>query len=194
MISRERELYVIQQNHYCTRLFRQHQEMTSELRSLAKIRTQRTTWRRVWLSLCREPLPGLTIHKLSASSSMNTKVISDFQDPSEAAVCFLGQSKVSFSGTRSQVAAQVLLFLMTGKSGPTSHVKLYSSSVREAWYLLYWELLHEGSRKTSMSKRTGSSTPVIPPQEGYGVVRRHSRIADYLARSTPDSGRSKGNQ
>lgn len=177
MILYEAGLSVTRARHACMTLLKQHHAEKHVYASLDKIRTLRRRWQQGLRFLFQEVLSQPSSPPVSVSSSMNTTPTSTTQF--HIAVNSLhGRRGEYFSGTRSQVFRQVILYLMTGTSGNIS-TKNYSEDyqIREL-SSFSWALLLEGTKELWTNLGTKSSSPATPLQEASETARRRSPDQD----------------
>lgn len=171
----------------CTLLFQLHQSEQSELQSLDKIRTRESRrrdrrLRRAQLSVSLPKSSGKISPIPSASSSASTLPTSTTQF--QITVTSLdGQIKGSFSGTRSLLYSEVVLFLMTGTSGLFSQERSSTDYRRKVLSLLSSEMSPPNTSTGSTSATTESSEPATPLPEEYGQARPLSPGQEYSLRS-----------
>jgi len=137
-------LHTTRRGHNCSQLFERHQiEMfVSQLSDKTLIPIEGTPL--VLPSQYQGISDGKTIHLHSTPSSESTSPTSDTRFHI-LVISEDGQHKGCFFGTRSQLASQVDLFLMTGKSIPSSRVRSFNVCLDEVWYLHFSDQLQDGT-------------------------------------------------
>src|SRR5258708_6207376 len=136
-------LHTTHRGHYCSQLFERYQ-----IEMFVSRLSDRTPIHRPNIALDGhlkfQPISnGKISHPLSTPSSESTLPTSDTRFHI-LVISADAQHKGCFFGTRSQLASQVDLFLMTGKNIPSSRGRSFNVCLNEVWCLHFSDQLQDG--------------------------------------------------
>ena len=136
-------LHTTRRGHYCSQLFERYQIEMFVSRLSDRIPIHRPNIALDGLLKFQPLSNGLISHPLLTPSSESTSPTSDTHFH-VLVISADGLHKECFFGTRSQLANQVNLFLMTGKSIPSSRGRSFNVSLNEVWCLHFSDQLQDG--------------------------------------------------
>src|SRR6266446_6810053 len=136
-------LHTTQRGHNCSQLFERYQIEMFVSQLSDRTHTPIIDFPLERLFRYHRSLAELTSHPLSTPSSKNTSPTSDTRFHI-LVISADGLHKECFFGTRSQLASQVDLFLMTGKNTPSSPRRSFTVCLNEVWCLHFSGQLQNG--------------------------------------------------